>query len=76
MSFATRDLMIDVLPARPPELPGLGLCGQATKNDDEADECPEATRSGGSNFKNHLRERDLAALRLQLRQTLGSPSRS
>jgi hypothetical protein len=75
MSFATRDLMIDVLTVKPPGLPGLGLCGQATKNEEEDElECPEATRSGNANVR--FRETDLAALRLQLRQTLGSPSQS
>lgn len=72
MSFATTDLMTQVLPERAYPQPGLGLCTQATKNDQE-DDCGEATRGGGgSNVKLHLRERDLASLRLQLRQTLGS----
>ena len=74
MSFKTRELMIDVLPAaRPfrPGAPGFGLCAEATRNEDEEDDevdCGEATRAGGE--PSGRPEADLAMLRQQLRQAM------
>ena len=69
MSFKTRELMIDVLPAaRRPGLPGFALCSEATRREeDDAKECSEATRAPESSYRGG--EADLAALRQQLRRT-------
>ncbi|HYX25260.1 MAG TPA: hypothetical protein VFC23_13985 [Thermoanaerobaculia bacterium] len=75
MSFKTRELMIDVLPAaRPfrPGAPGFGLCAEATRNEDEEDDevdCGEATRAGGEPAYRDG-ESDLAVLKQQLRQAM------
>lgn len=78
MSFQSRDLMIDVLPAQKAfAIPGLVLCDQATAggrdlgSDDEEEEdalkCSDATANPGSFTPSEL---NLAALRDQLRQAL------
>jgi hypothetical protein len=76
MSFKARELMIDVLPAaRPfrPGAPGFGLCGEATRNEEDDDDeidCGEATRAGGP--PSGRLEADLALLRQQLRQAMAA----
>jgi hypothetical protein len=78
MSFTSRDLMIDVLPAKNPfPIPGLVLCEQITApggggagSDDEEEDalkCSDATASPSGFTRPDL---DLAALRQQLRQSL------
>ncbi|HEY4563087.1 MAG TPA: hypothetical protein VIJ36_08905 [Thermoanaerobaculia bacterium] len=74
MSFTTREIMIDVLPARAFRrgAPGFGLCGEATRNEGDDDEvdCGEATRSGPPS--SYRLETDLAVLRQQLRQVVSA----
>jgi len=76
MSFKAREIMIDVLPAARPVrrgAPGFGLCGEATRNeDDEEDDvdCGEATRPGSPPASRP--EADLVVLRQQLHQALSA----
>lgn len=78
MSFTSRDLMIDVLPAKKPfPIPGLVLCEQVTaaggggagsdEEEEDALKCSDAT-AGPTGFTRP--ELDLAALRHQLREAL------
>jgi len=78
MSFQAREIMIDVLPAaRPfrPGAPGFGLCGEATRTDEDEDDvdCGEATRPPGGGQPAGRLEADLAVLRQELRQALSAP---
>jgi hypothetical protein len=73
MSFRAREIMIGVLPARALRrgAPGFALCGEATRNEDEDDlGCDEATRPGPPPA--YCAAADLAALKQQLRQAMGT----
>ena len=73
MSFRAREIMIGVLPARALRrgAPGFALCGEATRNEEQDElDCGEATRPGAPPA--YRAEADLAALRQQLRQTMGT----
>jgi hypothetical protein len=78
MSFKARELMIGVLPAaRPfrPGAPGFGLCGEATRSEEEDDDdldCAEATRVPGDPTPSARLEADLAMLRQQLQQAMSA----
>jgi len=78
MSFKAREIMIGVLPARAFRrgAPGFGLCGEATRNEEDDDndgtECGEATRPSVPPPSSRLE--NLASLRLQLRQSLSAKS--
>ena len=78
MSFNSRDLMIDVLPASKAARPGLVLCGQATaggKDDEEgALECGQATADKPKNVI--PAEAGLALLRHQLHEALSAEARA
>ena len=87
MSFESRDLMIDLLPAGKFNAlvqPGFALCGQITSTgeDDEEEEeedeldCGQITSNTGdpSGYAPRMAT-DLALLRRQLRETLGDGSR-
>jgi hypothetical protein len=87
MSFKSRDLMIDVLPAGKFNAlvqPGFALCGQATaggKGEEEDDdlECGQATAGGGGGNEPAYAPRteiDLSMLRRQLREALSSEARA
>jgi hypothetical protein len=84
MSFKSRDLMIDVLPAgkfNALAQPGFALCGQATasgKDEEEDDlECGQATAAGGNEPAYAPRtEVDLSLLRRQLREALSSAAQA
>jgi hypothetical protein len=81
MSFKSRDLMIDVLPARKfnsHAQPGLGMCAQGTANtgteeDDERD-CAQGTATNEPAYA--PRTEGLALLRRQLHQALASEARA
>jgi hypothetical protein len=69
MSFKSRDLMTDVLPpGKPFAHPGFALCGEATRDEEDAGDCGEATRQPEK--LTTAPSTDLAALRGQLRQAL------
>jgi hypothetical protein len=85
MSFKSRDVMIDLLPAAKFNAlaqPGLALCGQATATspdeDDEEEEddleCGQATATTGNEpaYAPQRMAADLALLRRQLRETLSA----
>jgi hypothetical protein len=70
MSFNSRDLMIDVLPAQP----GLVLCGQATAGGGDekgGGKCGQATAPALKPLR-----ADLALLRHQLHETLAAETRA
>jgi hypothetical protein len=76
MSFESRELMIDILPAGTPFAdPGLRMCGDATRvgGDDQKD-CGDATRQPPpeKHDRSEISALELAALRGQLRQTLAA----
>jgi hypothetical protein len=81
MSFTSRDLMVDVLPARKFDAfahPGLGLCAQGTANtgkeegdeEDEAKDCAQGTATNEPAYA--PRTAGLALLRRQLHETLAA----
>jgi hypothetical protein len=84
MSFKSRDVMIDLLPAAKFNAlaqPGLALCGQITSagEDDEEEEedeleCGQITSNTGNEpaYAPRRMEADLALLRSQLRATLSA----
>jgi hypothetical protein len=82
MSFKSRDLMIDVLPARNFNAlaqPGLGMCAQGTANtgteeDDERD-CAQGTATNEPAYAPRT-EVNLALLRQQLHEALSSEARA
>jgi hypothetical protein len=76
MSFKSRDLMIDVLPARKFNAlaqPGFGMCAQGTANtgteEDEERDCAQGTATNEPAYAPRT-EANLALLRQQLHQTL------
>ncbi len=70
MSFKSRDLMTNVLLAgKPFAHPGLNLCNDNTRNQEEAP-CADASDSPKKRTPAAQREMDLAMLRRELRQTL------
>ena len=70
MSFESRDLMSDVLPARnPPAIPGLLMCVDSTRNEQDAP-CADATQPPKKRTPAAQTEMDLALLRRELRQAL------
>lgn len=78
MSFKSRDLMIDVLPAAKPvdalAQPGFALCGQITAgggDDDAGLDCGQATAPEPES----LTGSGLALLRHQLHQALAAEAR-
>jgi len=78
MSFKSRDLMIDVLPAaRPFAQPGFALCGQITAGGDDDDaglDCGQATAPEPESLTRA--EAGLALLRHQLQATLSAEARA
>jgi hypothetical protein len=81
MSFKSRDLMIDVLPARKFNLfaqPGLGMCAQGTANtgteEDEEKDCAQGTATNEPAYA--PRTEGLALLRRQLHEALSSTARA
>jgi hypothetical protein len=82
MSFKSRDLMIDVLPARKFNAlaqPGLGMCAQGTANtgkDEEDDErdCAQGTATNEPAYA--PRTEGLALLRRQLHEALSSSAQA
>jgi hypothetical protein len=81
MSFKSRDLMIDVLPARKFNAlaqPGLGMCAQGTANtgteEDEEKDCAQGTATNEPAYA--PRTEGLALLRRQLHATLSSTAQA
>ncbi len=81
MSFKSRDLMIDVLPARKFNVlaqPGLGMCAQGTANtgteEDEERDCAQGTATNEPAYA--PRTEGLALLRRQLHDALASEARA
>jgi hypothetical protein len=77
MSFKSRDLMIDVLPARKFNAlaqPGLGMCAQGTANtgteEDEEKDCAQGTATNEPAYA--PRTEGLALLRRQLHEALST----
>jgi len=82
MSFKSRDLMIDVLPARKFNAlaqPGLGMCAQGTANtgteEDEEKDCAQGTATNEPAYAPRT-EVNLALLRRQLHEALSSTARA
>jgi len=82
MSFKSRDLMIDVLPARKFNAlaqPGLGMCAQGTANtgteEDEEKDCAQGTATNEPAYAPRT-EVNLALLRHQLQEALSSEARA
>jgi hypothetical protein len=82
MSFKSRDLMIDVLPARKFNAlaqPGLGMCAQGTANtgteEDEEKDCAQGTATNEPAYAPRT-EVNLALLRQQLHEALSSTARA
>lgn len=83
MSFKSRDLMIDVLPARKFNAlaqPGLGMCAQGTANtgkdeEDEERDCAQGTATNEPAYAPRT-EVNLALLRQQLHEALSSEARA
>ena len=82
MSFKSRDLMIDVLPARKFNAlaqPGLGMCAQGTANtgteEDEERDCAQGTATNEPAYAPRT-EVNLALLRQQLQEALSSEARA
>ena len=84
MSFKSRDLMIDVLPARKFNAlaqPGLGMCAQGTANTgteedlDEGKDCAQGTATNEPAYAPRT-EVNLALLRQQLHEALSSEARA
>ena len=76
MSFKSRDLMIDVLPARKFNAlaqPGFGMCAQGTANtgteEDEEKDCAQGTATNEPAYAPRT-EVNLALLRRQLHEAL------
>ena len=73
MSFKAKEIMIGVLPARAFRrgAPGFGLCGEATRPEEDDDEldCGEATRPSPPPSG---RLEDLAVLRQQLLRAMSA----
>jgi len=83
MSFKSRDLMIDVLPARKFNAlaqPGLGMCAQGTANtgteEDEEKDCAQGTATNNEPAYAPRTGVDLALLRQQLHEALASTARA
>ena len=81
MSFKSRDLMIDVLPARKFNAlaqPGLGMCAPGTANtgteEDEEKDCAQGTATNEPAYA--PRTEGLALLRRQLHEALSSTARA
>jgi hypothetical protein len=74
MSFRVSEIMVNALLARAFRrgAPGFGLCGEATRTDEEDDQvdCPDPSRPTGSPPSSFRSETDLAVLRQQLRQAM------
>ena len=82
MSFKSRDLMIDVLPARKFNAlaqPGFGMCPQGTANtgteEDEEKDCAQGTATNEPAYAPRA-EVNLALLRQQLQEALSSEARA
>ena len=86
MSFKSRDLMVDVLPARKFNAlaqPGFGMCAQGTANTgtegdedlDEGRDCAQGTATNEPAYAPRT-EVNLALLRRQLQETLASEARA
>ena len=82
MSFKSRDLMIDVLPARKFNAlaqPGFGMCAQGTANtgteEDEEKDCAQGTATNEPAYAPRT-EVNLALLRRQLHEALSSTARA
>lgn len=83
MSFKSRDLMVDVLPARKFNAlaqPGFGMCAQGTANtgkDEDLDEGRDCAQGTATNEPAYApRTEGLALLRRQLHQALSSEARA
>jgi len=83
MSFKSRDLMIDVLPARKFNAlaqPGLGMCAQGTANtgteEDEEKDCAQGTATTNEPAYAPRTGAGLALLRQQLHEALSSTARA
>ncbi|MEO6193346.1 MAG: hypothetical protein ABIS20_10070 [Thermoanaerobaculia bacterium] len=84
MSFKSRDLMIDVLPARKFNAlaqPGLGMCAQGTANtgteeEDEEKDCAQGTATTNEPAYAPRTEVNLALLRQQLYEALSSTAQA
>jgi hypothetical protein len=82
MSFKSRDLMIDVLPARKFNAlaqPGLGMCAQGTANtgteEDEERDCAQGTATNEPAYAPRTAV-NLALLRQQLHEALSSTAQA
>jgi hypothetical protein len=82
MSFKSRDLMIDVLPARKFNAlaqPGFGMCAQGTANtgteEDEEKDCAQGTATNEPAYAPRT-EVNLALLRQQLHEALSSTAQA
>ena len=82
MSFKSRDLMIDVLPARKFNAlaqPGLGMCAQGTANtgteEDEERDCAQGTATNEPAYAPRTGV-NLALLRRQLHEALSSTAQA
>jgi hypothetical protein len=80
MSFKSRDLMIDVLPARKFNAlaqPGFGMCAQATAGTEEEDEERDCAQGTATNEPAYApRTEGLALLRQQLHEALSSTAQA
>ena len=75
MSFKSRELIIDVVPARnSPAIPGLLLCVDATRNEQDDAPCVEASQPPKRRTPAAQAEMDLAVLRRQLSEALSQPT--